>query len=604
MNIQSLERSGWEYLKDGYFDKALEVFSEIYLIDPKNVAAIQGRIACYRKKCDFKTALTLLEEALVIYPDEPGILSEKAWYYLERNEYDQAIKAFNELLKAKKDDPGIFLWQLYLLRRQRNYSEALHLLKEAIALFPGNLSITIEKGWIAFYQSQFEESIQIFNYVAEQEPSNESAFQGKIASLRMQRSHSEALDLSNKATIQFKKSPGIYSERGWINIEMENFDAAVEDFQKVLTLVNNDQYAHINLAWALIKQGSPDNLDKASDHCKIALNIHPDLSEALSCLGNIAFKKGNIREAESYFVRSIKSDYVRGPHADLGALYIQMERYEEAKEQLEQALKNNPEDVYAHLEMGYLNLNTDKIKDAIREFRMATIMDPSNPESFKALGIALTENKNFIEAEKVFRNAINLFDKKKCSGLHLALSQLLTTLGDQTNNSSFYEEALKEVHNAICIKPDKECYFYNGILRYKLEDYKNSLISFNNCLRQDKKYLEAELNANRIKDLMRKEKTLIKSSRSSSVFLTSIFLMQLVFIWIVYFNTTKITSGMVSVLVPVLSGLLIISVLLPWLSRFKLSGIEAELNNPNPKESLASGPKGEMIMSNNLRKLS
>ncbi|MEO6328905.1 MAG: hypothetical protein ABIO55_08235, partial [Ginsengibacter sp.] len=207
-------------------------------------------------------------------------------------------------------------------------------------------------------------------------------------------------------------------------------------------------------------------------------------------------------------------------------------------------------------------------------------------------------------AEKVLRNAIKLFDLKKRSDLHLALSQLLTLLGDQTNNASFYEDALKEVQNAISIKPDNaSCYFYNGIIRFKLEDYKNSLINFNQCLKQDKKFLEAELNAKRIKGLIQKEKTLIRSSRSSSIFLTSIFLAQLVAIWILYFNGTKITSGMLSVLVPILSGLLIISVLLPWLSRFKLSGIEAELNDPKPKEALASGPKGEMIMSNNLRKL-
>ncbi|MEO6329473.1 MAG: tetratricopeptide repeat protein, partial [Ginsengibacter sp.] len=397
MNIQILEQTAWKQLDNKHFDEALKIFNDIHKLHPHNIAAIQGRIACYRKKEDFKKAFVLLEEALANYPEEPGILSEKAWYYNDQNEYDEAINAFKDVLKVKKTDPGIFLWQLYLLRRQRNYPEAVILLKEATALFPDNLNIVIEKGWIAFYQFQFEESAEIFNDVAKKEPSNVSALQGKIASLRMQRYHSEALDLSSKAIAKFKKNPGIYSERGWINIEMGNFDAAVNDFEEVITLVDNDQYAHINLAWALIKQCSPDNLDKAAGHCKTALNIHPELSVALSCLGNIAFKKGNIREAESYFVRSIKSDFARGPHADLGALYIQMERYDEAKKELDQALKNNPDDVYARLEMGYLYLYTDKIKDAIREFRIVTMTEPDNPESFKALGIALTEDKNFIE---------------------------------------------------------------------------------------------------------------------------------------------------------------------------------------------------------------
>ena len=600
--IKSLELLGWKEFNAELFDKALVIFDKIESAEPGNIGALQGKIACYRKKSDFKTASSILDQAVALYPNEPGLLSEKAWFYLDQKQYDQAINAFTAVLNVKKDDVGLFLWQLYLLRSQRNYQQASTLLKEARALFPSNTSLIIEEGWLAFYLLQYDDSIQVFSQVLKNEPYNELAFQGKIACLRMQSFYLEALDLSNIAIAKLNKSPGIFSERGWINLEMQNFDAAEEDFRIVLSLVSNDPYVHINLAWTLIKQNSSYNLDEATKHCKYALAMQPDLSEALSCLGNIAFKNGNIREAESYFCRSIKSDSKKGAYADLGALYIQMGRYDDAKEQLDQALKNNSNDMYARLEMGYLYLNTDKIKEAIREFKTVSMMDPNSSESFKALGIALTENKNFIEAEKVLRSAIKIFDEQKSYGLHLALSQLLTLYGDQMNNPSYYEEALKEVQNAIRIKPDDaSCYFYSGIIRFKLEDYKNSLNFFSKCLKQDAKYLEAELNSKRIKEIMQKEKALVRSSKFSSFFLTFIFLVQLVFVWFLYLHTEKMTSAIISILVPILSGLLIISVLLPWLSRFKMSGIEADLTDTKPKESLASGPKGEMMLSNNFR---
>ncbi|MEO9003282.1 MAG: hypothetical protein ABI288_01025, partial [Ginsengibacter sp.] len=257
----------------------------------------------------------------------------------------------------------------------------------------------------------------------------------------------------------------------------------------------------------------------------------------------------------------------------------------------------------ARLEMGYLYLNTDKIKEAIREFKMVTVLNPNSPESFKALGIALTENNKFIEAEKVLRSAIKSFNKQKNYGLQVALSQLLIASGDQTSDLSFYEQALKEINTAIYINPDDAaCLFYIGLINFKLGDYKNSLAGFRKCLIKDGKYLEAELNEKKIKGMLQKQKALIRSSRSSSFFLTTIFLLQLIFVWILYFKTTKMTSAMIGILVPVLSGLLIISILLPWLSRFKMAGIEAELSDAKPKELLASGPKGEIVLYNSSRK--
>ena len=80
----------------------------------------------------------------------------------------------------------------------------------------------------------------------------------------------------------------------------------------------------------------------------------------------------------------------------------------------------------------------------------------------------------------------------------------------------------------------------------------------------------------------------------ASIFLAIIFLTQLIALWIFRLRTEKITDTMLTVLVPILLGLIVVAVLLPWLSRLKMTGLEAELSEPTPKESLSSGPKGEI----------
>jgi tetratricopeptide (TPR) repeat protein len=602
-HIKSLEKSAWKYFSANNYLKSEEVFEKIQKEDSHNIAAYQGRIACHRKLNDFKNAGAILEEALTMFPYEPGILSEKAWFYLEQNDYENAIKAFEELLLIKKDDIGLYLWYLYLLRNQEHFEKINATLKNAKLLFPDNISLLVEEGWMLFYLSKIKESDSVFSSILARNPSHEIALQGKIACLRMQRKFDEALRMAENAYSLIGESPGIYSEKGWLNIELENYQEAEENFRNVLRLVKNDSYANINLAWALIKQGSDNDLDEATTHCIEALNINKNLAQAWSCLGNIAFKRGNIREAENCFLQSIEAEPRKGAYCDLGALYLQMERFDEAKEKIEAALNLNANDAYARLEMGYLYFGTNKIKDAIREFRRATTLDIYNPEPFRALGIALMEDNNVMEAEKVLRSAINKFDARHCNGFHIALTQLLIKAGDQASNSIYYEDALKEILLAIRIKPDNPSnHFYNGIVRFKMENYQSALACFKQCLRYDKHFIEAELNVKRINEILQKNKSLVKSSKLPSFFLTIIFLSQLVLVWVLYLKTGKINTAVISVLVPILSGLLVISILLPWLSKFKMSGIEAELTSRNPKDSLASGPKGEMVLVTTLSK--
>jgi tetratricopeptide (TPR) repeat protein len=594
-DTNSLEKRGWQFLCQEQYDKAAEVFDEIFKKEANNLAAFQGKIASLRKKRDFAGANELLAKALSAHPKDPGILSERAWLFVEQQKYDEAISAFDEVLKVKRSDEGIFLWKISLLRSQRHFEEAKKLIEEAGDIFPGSRRIRNELGWLHFYQLNYDEAIESFEEILQQDPNDESALQGQIASFRMKGQYGEATKLANKALSRTSKNPGIYSERGWISFEQGDYEEAGADFNKVLSLIPNDPFAHINLAWSLVRQETDSDLDDAAKHCRQALNLKPNLAEAFGCLGNIAFKRGRIREAEAYFLRSIQVNPQRGHYADLGALYIQMGQYEEAKERLEKALQNNPDDAYARIEMGNFYLQTEKVRDAIREFRSAAVIDPQNPDSIKALAIALMEDDKLIEAEKVLRNAIRVLDESKRWELHLTLCRLLTRIGDETKDVQFYEEALKEVSTAIRLKPQHPApYFHGGIVRFKLEDYKNALHNFRRSLKEDGDYLEAELNARRVRSLIRREKARSRASLFATIFLAIIFLTQLIALWILRFRTDKIPDTMLTVLVPILLGLMVVAVLLPWLSRLKMTGLEAELSEPTPKEALPSGPKGEI----------
>jgi len=598
-DTKSLEGQAWDLLNvQKQYDKAIEICDEILNKEWNNVAAFQCKIAALREKRNFSAANKWLDKAHKIHPDHPGILSERAWCLKDQGKFEEAISAFDEVLKVKKSDDGIFCWKISLLRSLTRFEEAKKVIEEASRIFPANFGIRSQRGWLQLDQMQYDEAIKTFQEILEEDNNNELALQGKIASLRMKGQYTEATELANKAlspNSYLSKSTSIYSERVWIWFKQGKYEEAEADFKKILDLIPNDPSAHINLAWSLVRQETDTTLNEATKLCRKALELEPKLAGAFGCLGNIAYKQGRIRDAEEYFLRSIQVNAKKGHYADLGALYIEIGRYDEAKNKLDEALKYNPDDAYAHIEMGDLYFKTEKVKEAIWEFRRAADIDPYNPASFTAWATALMENNKLIDAEKVLRKAIRRLDETNRWELHLTLCRLLTRIGDETNDLQFYVEALEEVKVAIHLKPQHPAsYFHGGVVRFKLEDYRNAIKNFLRCRDKDEYQFEAELNIRRIKSLIRRQRAESRASLLASIFLAIVYLTQLIAIWILRFSTDKISDTMLTVLVPILLGLLVVAVLLPWLSRLKMSGFEAELSEPTPKELLPSGPKGEI----------
>jgi tetratricopeptide (TPR) repeat protein len=395
------------------FSQANELLDEVLEGDPGNAEALQGKIAILREKHEFRQANELLRDALTRHPNHAGILSEQAWLLLAQKKYDEAIDAFSKVLQIRPD-LGIYMWKAALLRGRRRFDEAERTLDEANEHFnhvPQIARIQSERGWLHFYRKRYDEALAVFTSVVTNAryalADQESALQGEIASLRMKGLYADAMRSADKSLKMMSMSPGIHSERGWIHFDQADYESAEKDFQVVLDLAPNDVSSHTNLALSLVRQGGGTELHRATEHFRIALQYDPNSAEALGGLGTIAFKQRRVREAETYFRRSIEADPEKGLYADLAALYIQMGRYDEARKELEEGVRRNPDDAIVHIELGNLHLQNSESKEATREFRSATMLDPYNPRPIIGLAVTLMESNKLSEAETVLRRGFD-----------------------------------------------------------------------------------------------------------------------------------------------------------------------------------------------------
>jgi tetratricopeptide (TPR) repeat protein len=590
----ALEKNGWTLFEAGSWQPALAEFDELLKINAASEGGLQGKIACLRKLRRFGEAATQLQDALNRKPNHLGILCEGVWLNVDQRKYVEAITALDQVFAHSPATDALLAWKVSLLRLSERFDEAGQAARSALKTFPESLALQVQLAWVQFYQNHFEEAGDMFRDIVLSDPRNEEAYQGLIATYRLRGRFGDAKREVQFAAEVYPLSAGIQSELAWVSFACEEFEAAVKVFRKVLTLTPSDPRGLVNLAWALASEGGKDSLAEAYTRCQAALELEPNLPEALGCLGVVAFRQGRTHEAETYLKRNIKADVAHGQYADLGALYVHMGRFADAQAILTQGLTAKPQEAALHLEQGNLYNHTEEPKKALLEFRQAAILDPASADFTRALAISLLDNNKATEAENLLRYAVRNVDEIRRWKLHLALSQVLVQLAEDRSDPDLLSEALKEVNSALRLRSSHaDPHFCNGIVRFRLEDLDGSRKAFERCFALDPERVEAETNAKRIQTMIREETIRSKASLVASLVVGVVALCQLVGLWVIRLRGGPVTDVMITVLVPVCLGLLVVAVLLPSLTKLKLTGLEAELSEPKPK-AVAAGPKGEI----------
>lgn len=166
-------------------------------------------------------------------------------------------------------------------------------------------------------------------------------------------------------------------------------------------------------------------------------------------------------------------------------------------------------------------------------------------------------------------------------------------LGNETDAHQYYKEALDEVRKATKLKPHHpDSHFHAGIVQYKLGAYRKAYEKFRSYPEEGENYSEAIRNVKRIKELLRDERRLQRGGIYGGIVIGGVSTILVSILWYAYFFTDKVTETMLTVMSPILLGLVVVAFLLPALIRLKLPGLEAELSQP--QESVSSGPKGEV----------
>ena len=133
----------------------------------------------------------------------------------------------------------------------------------------------------------------------------------------------------------------------------------------------------------------------------------PRKARVLLHLGQAREKKGDLQGAEKdYLIASRIDPYRTDPYVNLGLIYIQLNRLDDALEQFRTALKIEPDLAEAHNNMGNVYGMQHKDDEALKEYLQVVKLQPTLAEPYNNIGYLYARKQRYPEAIEQYGKAI------------------------------------------------------------------------------------------------------------------------------------------------------------------------------------------------------
>jgi tetratricopeptide (TPR) repeat protein len=268
------------------------------------------------KQEHYKDAVTFYRRALALNPAIPGLRLDLGLALFKGGDLKDAIGTFGILLRSepKSSSESLRLTTLIGLAHfgLGEYAAAIPYLKQATAADPQNLPFRLTLAQSCLWSKQYQCVLDVYHEI-----------------VTLNADSAEADMLAGEALDEMKDKPGAEQQ----------FRAAVKADPKM----PNVHFGLGYLLWGLLK------FDEAAKEFQAELDNNPNHAQALTYLADSDMQLGHPEAASPLLEKAIHIDpKIERAHLDLGILYSDGDRREDALRELKVAEKLSPEDQATH----------------------------------------------------------------------------------------------------------------------------------------------------------------------------------------------------------------------------------------------------------------
>jgi tetratricopeptide (TPR) repeat protein len=222
-------------------------------------------------------------------------------------------------------------------------------------------------------------------------------------------------------------------------MQTRHWKDTVSLFTHTIKVTHNNELAYNNLGIEYMRKG---DMQKAMEHFKKAIGIHPAYPKALVNVGVLLQRNGQLKEAKTYYSRSLETrPTYSAAHYNMGLALEQEGNFDQAEYHYRKALISRPEYHQAHNNLGVLLARKGKFHEAAKHFQKALSVWPQDTQALNNFGGALQKMGKTRKAKSYYQKALSI-DTGNSNAL-FNLAGILETEGDLKEAERNYQRILE-----------------------------------------------------------------------------------------------------------------------------------------------------------------
>jgi len=329
--------------------KAEAAWRDILKVHPSNPEPYAHLGLLEARQGHYKEAVPLYRKALALNPGLPGVRMNLGLALFKDEDFKQAIPVFLPLLKSQPADAAEAKRLTILIGMAHyglgEYAQAIPSLKKASADDAQNLPLRLALAHSCLWAKQYPCVLDTYHEI-----------------LMLNAESAEADMLAGEALDEMKDTPGA----------IQQFRAAVKADPKAPSV-------HFGLGYLLWIQ---KQYDEAMSEFQAELDNNPNHVNAMLYLGDTQMELKHPEIAQPLLEKVLRIDATLAlAHLDLGIVYADTGRNDDALKELKEAERLNPEVVSVHWRLGRLYRTMGKKDEAKAEFERASSINKSTDTS-------------------------------------------------------------------------------------------------------------------------------------------------------------------------------------------------------------------------------
>ena len=388
----------------------------------------------YDKITDFdfrnKEKEDILDYIEYLTGDDEETLFKKAYAYFQIDEHAKAKEIYFEIIAFDANNIEAYLGIAKICNYNGEHRKAIDCIARALKIDENNVDLLFEMA-VNLEKVDLEAALRYYEKILSIDKTSSGAYLniGRIYYYSYNK-NDKALEYYNEG-ISFSPDTALlgYNARGTLYLDLLKLDEAISDFNKCIEINDNYSRAYVKKAEAMMKKDGDFDCHEVLALLEIAEKVDRAWVFQLYLFKAIVYEKmGEYELSETSYKKNIEIFEDKGVKVLLARLFLKLNRYEEAKDLLE--------------EIGYekYNMNFLKIFKDLFEKDLPAIKE---------------------------QNKFPLYNKHRISYMH-EMAEYLYILGD-------YEDSIK-LYEILCKKEKKNpvVTLICGSIYYKIGDYKNA----------------------------------------------------------------------------------------------------------------------------------